>query len=166
MTTALVSIGPPPAVVAVYDGDNPPNTIAVPGLGNVAGAMIGWGDGGYKLVFVQPFKPPAGQVAFGPPAYVFEDDGSLIESYNTLPLAAPIVSSLTFRHLFTETERQTVTAAGETNPAVRVFMDDAAAAGFVDLGNPVVAQGLAFLVSLSLITKDRAASILTGQPPA
>jgi hypothetical protein len=75
------------------------------------------------------------------------------------------VSSLVFRRLFTDAERQAITQAGETNAQIRAFLDDESAAGTVHLSDPEVTTGLAMCVTLGLLTQDRVNQILAGMPP-
>jgi hypothetical protein len=84
------------------------------------------------------------------------------------PPAPPItaVSSLQFRQLFTDSERVAITQAGQTNVAIRAFMDDESAAGIVHLSEPEVTTGIGMCVTLGLLTQDRADQILAGKPPA
>jgi hypothetical protein len=82
------------------------------------------------------------------------------------PPPITVVSSLDFRKLFTDAERQAITQAGETNVQIRAFMDDESAAGVVHLSEPEVTTGIGMCVILSLLTQDRADQILAGKPPS
>jgi len=81
------------------------------------------------------------------------------------PPPVTAVSSLTFRQLFTAAEGQAITQAAQTNAQLRMFIDDESAAGTVDLTNPEVTAGIVMLVSVGLLTQDRADQILAGTPP-
>jgi hypothetical protein len=81
------------------------------------------------------------------------------------PPRVTVVSSLTFRRLFTDAERQAITQAGQTNAQIRAFMDDESAAGTVHLDDPEVTTGIGMCVTLGLLTQDRANQILAGMPP-
>jgi len=82
------------------------------------------------------------------------------------PQPVTSVTALAFRQLFTPAERVAVTKAGFTDANVRVFIDDAAAAGTVDLTATETQQGMMYLQKLGLITGPRAAAILAAQPPS
>jgi hypothetical protein len=93
--------------------------------------------------------------------------GMTVQTVDDLP-PPPVtaVSSLFFRRLFTDAERQAVTQSGQTNVQIRAFLDDESAAGTVHLSDPEVTTGLAMCVTLGLLTQDRVDQILAGTPPA
>jgi len=79
--------------------------------------------------------------------------------------AALVVDALAFRDLFTDDEQLAVAAAGQTDPLIRRFEMNAAAAQRVPLDSPRVLQGIHYLQSLGLLTQNRANQILSGQAP-
>jgi hypothetical protein len=87
-----------------------------------------------------------------------------IEPYRPPLPSAPVVDALAFRRLFTPAERLAITEAGYTDPMVRMFMDDAAAAGALHLDHPDVTAGLAYMQSRGLLTAERVAAIKAGAP--
>jgi len=82
------------------------------------------------------------------------------------PSPTLVVSSLAFRQLFTAAEREAITAAGMQNTQIRLFIDDAGAAGALTLSMDKVTSGIAALVTAGLLTQDRANMVLAGTPPA
>jgi hypothetical protein len=162
MTVALIQTNPP-TIIAVYDAV--PNPLRPPGADPVSGAQVGWSKQGFALVAVAPFVPPNGQVITGNPSYSIDANGNVTQTYATIPTPAPVVSSLAFRQLFTPGEEIAITTAAFGNAQLRVFLDDASAAGSVDLGSAEVTQGIAMLVSAGLLTQARANLVLAGTPP-
>lgn len=162
MKTALIATSPM-SVVEVFNGV--PARLDIPGLGQVYGTKIGWqsGDGAYKLVAVVPFTAPDGQVATGAPSYAVDAAGVVTETYATMTTPAPIIPAIDFRRLFTPAEQQAITQAGMSNVQLRVWLDDAAAAGNVNLADLEVTGGIAQLVAFGLLTQERANAILAGQ---
>jgi hypothetical protein len=80
MTVALILLIPP-TVLAVFS--EPPNPLRLPSGDQVSGAVTGWVGEGYSLVAVTPFVPPPGQESIGPPSYVFNNSGDVVEVYAT-----------------------------------------------------------------------------------
>lgn len=79
------------------------------------------------------------------------------------PAASTVITSLEYFNLFTADERTAIITSDI--PQVKVAVALASAAGTLDLANPIVTSGIDQLVTLGLITADRAARIKTGQPP-
>lgn len=71
-------------------------------------------------------------------------------------------SSLEFLLLFTDSERLAIAAIAITDHVVSDFRLLAAAAGTVAADNPLVIQGLSYLVLVNLITQDRMTAILNS----
>ena len=141
----------------------------IPSLWQQDGATSGWvsPDGAYALVSVVQFVPPVGQIVIGQASYSFDNNQNVIETYATVQTpVATLLSSLEFRNLFTQSEKLAVTGATLVNAQLREFVDDADAAGNVDLTNPEVIQGINSLVAANLITQIRADQILAGIPPS
>ena len=70
-------------------------------------------------------------------------------------------TALEFLDRFTETEQLAVVSATLANAQVKLWYDKLLAASFVDLADPRVEAGLAFLVLAGLITSERKDEILT-----
>ena len=149
-----------------------PDTLKLPNGDLVNGIQkdsTQWRSDSYALTRFDSFKPPTGKVITGSPTYAVEADGSVTETYDVIDAPAPrppVVTSLQFRHLFTQAETVAITTAGQTDIQVRIFTDEAAAAGTVDLGAAAVIQGVAYLVAKNIITQDRADQILKGVSPS
>lgn len=73
-------------------------------------------------------------------------------------------SFLEFMGLFTPAEQAAIVESADVQ--VKLFVMMATGAGQLQLGNPEVAQGVQYLVSLAILTADRAAAILAGQAPS
>lgn len=81
-----------------------------------------------------------------------------IESRNTGPM---IVSKWKFRSKFTVEERVAIETAASTDSLLRVLRDDLLSLDYVDLAAPDTIASVNLLVSKSLLTQDRATTILT-----
>jgi hypothetical protein len=73
-----------------------------------------------------------------------------------------ILSRYEFRSLFTFQEIQAITTAAKTDVAIEVFMESMRVAEEINLDYPETSQGLAYLVSLGLITQEKMDNILAG----
>lgn len=73
------------------------------------------------------------------------------------------LSPLEFMERFTKTERKTIRAKSKQNDDLEDFFDLLRAATHVHVDDPRVLAGMAFMVSLDLITPARKAEVLT--PP-
>lgn len=82
---------------------------------------------------------------------------------NLIEVGAPrtTVSQNTYRNLFTFDERCAIRAHTNTTIPVQVLVDDLSATQFVDLKDDRVAFGLAYLVSLGIISYPRMQEILS-----
>lgn len=89
------------------------------------------------------------------------------ETPNTNPEPEPVVLTvLQLRRLFTLAEKVALEEAIKNgNSAVKVFMDDLAAADFVDLSDPLVIEGIQFLAQHEFLTQARADQILNNEMP-
>jgi hypothetical protein len=105
------------------------------------------------------------------PGWVF--DGTRFSApIVSAPELAPvtIVTARTFRERFTRAERGAITVAASQaltagDPTLQVFLDDLNAAGnIVELDHPDLLAGVALLVSLQLITPQRAEQVLSTAP--
>lgn len=81
------------------------------------------------------------------------------------PAPEPIVlSPLAFARLLLPMER--IGIRGNTHPAVIDFLWMLDKAQEISLSDPDTIAGVGFMVSLGLLTADRAAQVLAGTPPA
>jgi len=71
-------------------------------------------------------------------------------------------SSLAYLDLFTETEQLQVVTATMQSAQVKLWYDKMLAAEYITLADVRTEQGLAVLVSLSLLTPERKAQIITA----
>jgi hypothetical protein len=71
------------------------------------------------------------------------------------------LTRLQFLQRFTFEELVAIETAAETVPAVRVLQRQQDAAEYVSVEDPATIAGIQLLVSLSLLTSERAATILT-----
>lgn len=88
------------------------------------------------------------------------DQEAAVVAANTQPILS--VSSLQFIGLFTPAEQAAI--VNSTDPGVKLFTLQAIGAGTIEFSNPLVTQGLAYAVSIGLLTSDRQAQILAGTP--
>ncbi len=79
------------------------------------------------------------------------------------PPATPQFTFLQFLGLFTSSEQAAIVQS--TDVQVRLFLLMAAGAAFVSLVDQRTSQGLAYLVSINLITQVREAAILASPAP-
>jgi phosphoglycerate-specific signal transduction histidine kinase len=70
------------------------------------------------------------------------------------------ITKLAFRNRFTNAEKLALYTAAESNVQLKVFLDDLAAATFVDLTRPDTIAGINFLETVSLLAEGRAVKIL------
>jgi len=70
------------------------------------------------------------------------------------------VSRLAFRNRFTDAEKLALYTAAESSVQLRVYLDDLAAAEFVDLDYPATVAGVQALEQAGIIGAGRAAEIL------
>ena len=82
------------------------------------------------------------------------------------PVPAPVPPQFTFLQflaLFTTSEQAGIVDSTDTQ--VRLFLLMAAGASFISLADPKTAQGLAYLVSINLLTQTRETAILASSAP-
>jgi hypothetical protein len=81
------------------------------------------------------------------------------------PVPAEVVltrmSKLKFNQRFTFEELVAIETAAESNPGIRVFQSQLSLADYIDLVNQNTIDGVNYLVSLNLLTQERANNILT-----
>lgn len=72
------------------------------------------------------------------------------------------VTRLAFRNRFTAAEKTSLYTAANTSVQVRIYLDDLAAATYVDLARADTIASIEALVAAGILTADRAAAILTA----
>lgn len=78
------------------------------------------------------------------------------------PVVLPTkITRLAFRNRFTGAEKVALYTAAEANIQLKIYLDDLAAATFIDIGRADTIASVNALVSAGLLTSDRAAAILT-----
>ena len=92
--------------------------------------------------------------------------GNVPAPYVAPPPPPVMLDYLQFRSLFTSAENTAIMTAATTNHLVLDWLLQAAGAGSINLSDPLVTQGLAFLVGVGILTSDREAAILANQAPA
>lgn len=70
------------------------------------------------------------------------------------------VSRLAFRNRFTDAEKLAIYTAAESSAQIRVWLDDLAAAEFIDLDYPATVAGVQALELAGLIGAGRAAEVV------
>lgn len=96
MPVALIIVNP---LAVVQRFSSPPAVLAVPGLGDVHGADVGWTspDGAYMLATLVPFVPPAEQMITGDPSYTLA--GIVVtETYATTPLPPAVIAATKYNN--------------------------------------------------------------------
>ncbi len=73
-----------------------------------------------------------------------------------------IMSKLKFNQRFTFEELVAIETAAATTPGIRVFQSQLALADYIDISDVNTVAGVNYLVSLELITAERATVILTA----
>jgi len=76
------------------------------------------------------------------------------------PIVSRSLSVLEFRDLLTPEEELTITAAGMTEPSVRVWLDRLAGAQSIDLDDARTIRGLQMMQAAGLLAPKRVAEIL------
>jgi hypothetical protein len=78
------------------------------------------------------------------------------------PVLRTRLSRREFRNQFSQAEKQGIYSAAELSIDIRIFLDDLAAADFIDLEDPQTAASVQALEAGGLISAARVAEILTG----
>lgn len=73
------------------------------------------------------------------------------------------LSPLEYRQQFTFDEKAALYTAAESDPIVRMLIDDVAAAEYIELTDPQTVQGLQYLASIGVIAPHRIDVILIGR---
>jgi len=76
------------------------------------------------------------------------------------------ITKLSFSERFTLAEAVAIQNAAATNLTLQVLQQRQALATYIDLGRSDTQSGVEYLVSLGLLTQDRATAILTTPPTA
>jgi hypothetical protein len=91
---------------------------------------------------------------------------------NPSVVASLQITPLQFRALFTPAETTGIYIAAHAamnasppNPALQIWLDDSAAADYIDLMDARTTAGIAALVSFGLLTQARAIAIIANQAP-
>ncbi len=79
---------------------------------------------------------------------------------------ASMITKLAFRNRFTDPEKAKLYAAAKTNPSVQAYIDDVAAASFIDLSRQDTVNAVRQLEGLGIIGAGRADQILYETPKA
>lgn len=165
MPLALITTSPA-AVVTTFEATTV--DLDLPGIGFVSSVGDGYTSpgGAYKLVAFAHFVPPAGTVITGSAVYTVDEFFVVTETY-TVFLLTPnyVISNVTFRNLFTPSERLDLATASLTDGQLRLFIDDYLVHPTVDLTSANVTTGCAYLVSQSLMTQERVDEILAYRNP-
>lgn len=80
------------------------------------------------------------------------------ESPDTSPIRR--ITKLSFRNRFTDAEKLAIYTAAESSAQIRVWLDDLAAAEFIDLDYPATVAGVQALEVAGLIGSGRAAEVV------
>lgn len=92
--------------------------------------------------------------------YWFDTLDEAMTSMSSLSSSPNVLTRLAFRNRFTMEEKVAIEIAKETDPMIRVFLDDLMAAEEIDLTNHDLITGVNYLEQLGLIVAGRAAEIL------
>lgn len=74
------------------------------------------------------------------------------------------ITRLGFRERFQLSELMALYTAMSSNPVLQIMQDNEMAAQYIDLSSVVTQSAVGYLVSLGIITSDRATAILTTPP--
>ena len=87
-------------------------------------------------------------------------DGVLVDLPPPPPEYTSQISVLSFRNRMTLQEKQDVYVASSSNAVVKIFLDDLAAASYVDVEDPQTIAGIDYLIGEGLIEADRRPDLL------
>lgn len=79
---------------------------------------------------------------------------------------ASVITKLAFRNRFTDTEKAKLYVAAKTSPSVQAYIDDVAAANFIDLARVDTINAVRSLEAAKIIGVGRADEILYETPKA
>lgn len=88
------------------------------------------------------------------------EGGVLIDIPPPPPEYTGHTSVLSFRNRMTMAEKQAIYTASSSDVVVKMFLDDLAAASYVDVEDPQTIAGIDYLISAGLIEADRRSDIL------
>lgn len=86
-----------------------------------------------------------------------------VDGVNIIPPGLQIIP-YAFRQRFLQSELMAIFAASSSNTTIAIFLSNNSLAPFIDLTSNTVQSAMAYLVSLSLVTPERANTILTTPP--
>lgn len=123
----------------------------------VAGSSLGLD----KDTEFEEFK--SGIASLLPDAFLAYSTGATLPTPSNPNPVLPYITRLAFRSRLTNEEKVAVYTAAETNVQLKVFLDDLAAATYVDLTRPDTIAGVTFLETAGLLATGRAAEILNTE---
>lgn len=85
----------------------------------------------------------------------------LSDPYNPPQVDLSKISKLKFNQRFTFDELVAIETAANSNPGIRVLQSQLALADYIDLKDPNTISGINYLVSINLLTTERALEILS-----
>lgn len=88
------------------------------------------------------------------------EGGVLIAIPPPPPEYTGLTSVLSFRNRMTMAEKQAIYTASSSDVVVKMFLDDLAAASYVDVEDPQTIAGIDYLIGAGLIEADRRSDIL------
>lgn len=103
----------------------------------------------------------AGIASLLPDAFLAYSTGATLPSPSDPNPQLPYITRLAFRSRFTNAEKLALYTAAETNKQLQVFLDDLAAATYIDLTRPDTIAGITFLETAGLLAAGRASEILS-----
>jgi hypothetical protein len=89
-------------------------------------------------------------------------EGNTPEPPDPRPEEPVVLSCLEFMGLFDPSEQQALVES--VDPQVKLFTLAAAGASYISFADPIVAQGLEYLVQIGLLTEERKQQILAYKP--
>jgi hypothetical protein len=92
------------------------------------------------------------------PGDIHNGDGT----FTHVPRQRTQLTVLEFRHQFTMAEKQALYAAAETDPVVKMILDDLAVASYIETTDQDTVDSVNYLASTGIITAARATEILNG----
>ena len=153
----------------VFDDAYPiPSPLHLEAKLQVSGATVGWSGSeaaaGYAIVpaTYTDTQPKPTSYTTGQTYTIVNNAVQVTRTWVTPPTAPLSLKFLEFIALFTQAEQAAIVAS--TDVQVRLFLLMAAAASEVILSDPKTEAGVNYLVSLGLLTSQRAAQILSGTP--
>lgn len=174
MLAALIKLNPK-EILKIYS--QKPININVPDKWQVQNVDVGFKtpDNLYEVVNVIPFTVPDGKQTKGNASYSFNQNGQVIETFETEDLPLPttpeptnIISATNFIARFTDQEYSNINNAALAQmeqgiAQLKKWIDVATAEGFIDLDRQATKDAKAALVQAQLLTQARADLIFSIQ---